>query len=40
MSKTGLLVLVEVKRRTTPGVGLLLRDDSPSSHSEADTQGV
>jgi hypothetical protein len=36
----GLLVLAEVKRRTTAGCGLLLRGDLPSSHSETDAQGV
>jgi hypothetical protein len=40
VSETGLLVSAEVKRRTTAGGGLLLRSNSPSSHSEADTQGV
>jgi hypothetical protein len=40
VSETGLLVLAEVKRRTTAGGGLLLRGDSPSLHSEADTPGV
>jgi hypothetical protein len=38
--ETGLLVLAEVKKRSTAGGGLLFRGDSPSSHSEADTQGV
>jgi hypothetical protein len=38
--EAGLLVLAEVKRRTTAGGGLLLHGDSPSSHSETDGQGV
>jgi hypothetical protein len=39
VSETGLLVSVEVKRRTTAGGGLLLHGDLPSLHTEADTQG-